>query len=104
MTIVAIPYKSLIRQYIFSYYSFPAQKSTDNSKNMKLIFSLFAVSQCRHHTVVVRFMDNGYVWPPPADYLAAPINHGSKVNAKDIGMHAQQPINLLRTTPQPCCS
>jgi len=42
-------------------------------------------------------MDNGHVRSPHADSLAAPINHGGKVNSKDIVMHAQQPINLPRS-------
>jgi len=45
---------------------------------------------CFYHTVIVRFMDNSYVPLPPADSLAAPVNHGGKVDSKDTGMHAHQ--------------
>jgi len=99
---VAIPYKSLKRQYIFDHKFIPSP----NVHPAKVYWRLKEYEQDPyfHYTVIVRFMGNGHVRSPPADCLAAPINHGGKVNSKDIGMHAQQPINLLRTTRQPCCS
>jgi len=72
------------------------KKSTDDSKKMNKNCFYF------RHTVI--YGQRSCPVAPPADCLAAPVNHGGKVNSKDIGMHAQQPINLLRTTCQPCCS
>ena len=42
------------------------------------------------HSVTITFM-----WP----YCSAPVDHDGKGNSEDTGIHAQQPINLLRATP-----
>jgi len=103
-TMVAIPYRSLIRQYILYYNSFPAHMSILQKVYWRLKENEQELLLFPSHCDCQIYGQRSCPVAPPADCLAAPINHGGKVNSKDIGIHAQQPINLLRTTRQPCCS